>query len=69
LPTLEQVFELFKGYIFINIELKGPRSESFKHKYSCHKAAEAVYALIIKHNYHGKFLISSFGSDILEAVA
>jgi glycerophosphoryl diester phosphodiesterase len=66
LPTLEEVFELFRGNMFINIELKGPRSEEYKHKYSCKKAAEEVYDLVIKHNMHGKFLISSFGSDILE---
>ena len=69
LPTLESVFELFRGHVFVNIELKGPRGEEFKPKYCCKKAAEAVYALVVKHNYHGKFLVSSFGSDILEAVA
>lgn len=54
--------------MFINIELKGPRSEELKARYSCADAAEKVYELVIKHNMHGKFLISSFGQDILEAV-
>jgi len=30
LPTLESVFELFRGHMFINIELKGPKAEGLK---------------------------------------
>jgi len=60
LPTLEEVFELFRGYVFINIELKGPKTEEIKAKYDHYQAAEAVYNLATKHNMHGKFLISSF---------
>jgi glycerophosphoryl diester phosphodiesterase len=68
IPTLEQVFELFKGQVFINIEMKGPRADALKPRYDCTLAAALVYELVDKHNYHGRFLISSFNSDILKAV-
>jgi glycerophosphoryl diester phosphodiesterase len=65
IPTLEEVFKLFGGKVFINIEMKGPRLESLKHRYSCELAANLVYELVEKYNYHGRFLVSSFNSDIL----
>lgn len=59
---------MFRGNVFINIELKGPRTEEIKSRYSPKNAAEAVHALVVKHNMHGKFLISSFTAEILKAV-
>ena len=67
IPTLEQVFELFKGKIFVNVEVKGPRTETLKPKYNCDLVVNGVLSLAEKHNYFSKFLISSFNTDILEA--
>ena len=68
IPTLEQVFALFQGKVFVNVEMKGPRTDSLKPRYSCELAANLVYQLVEKYNYHGKFLVSSFNSDILTEV-
>jgi len=68
IPSLEQVFALFQGKVFVNVEMKGPRTESLKPRYSCEKAANLVYELVEKYNYHGRFLVSSFNSDILREV-
>lgn len=68
IPTLEEVFTLFKGKVFINLEMKGPRSDEHKPRYSCELAAKLVYELVDKHNYHGRFLVSSFNADILVEV-
>jgi len=68
IPTLDQVLDLFRGNIFMNIELKAPLSAECQARYDCHKTAEAVYSILTKHSMHGKFLISSFGSEILKAV-
>lgn len=68
LPTLEQVFQLFDTKVFINIELKGPRSDEFKLRYDCALAAQLVSELVHKYNYHGRFLVSSFNSDILQEI-
>ena len=48
--------------------MKGPRTESLKPRYNCALAAQLVYDLVVKYNYHGRFLISSFNYDILEEV-
>ena len=53
----------------MNVELKGPRSDEHKPRYSCTLAATLVQELVEKFNYHGRFLVSSFNSDILEEVA
>jgi len=52
----------------MNIELKAPVSEECKARYCCKKTAEIVYALLNKHDMHGKFMISSFGAEILKQV-
>ena len=39
IPTLDQVFDLFKGKVFVNVEMKGPRTEIHKARYSCALAA------------------------------
>ena len=43
IPTLEQVFALFQGKVFVNVEMKGPRTDSLKPRYSCELAANLVY--------------------------
>lgn len=48
--------------------MKGPRTDALKPRYSCELAANLVYKLVEKYNYHGKFLVSSFNSDILTEV-
>ena len=60
IPTLEEVFKLFGGKVFVNVEMKGPRTDSLKPRYSCELAANLVYELVEKYNYHGRFLVSSF---------
>ncbi|CDW73445.1 glycerophosphoryl diester phosphodiesterase [Stylonychia lemnae] len=65
LPLLEEVFQLFEGKIFINIEVKGPRTESLKPKYDCDKVVAEVLGLVDKYEMHQKFLISSFNYDVL----
>ena len=54
--------------MFINIELKGPRADEFKPRYNCALAAQLVQDLVVKYSYHGRFLVSSFSSDILQEV-
>jgi hypothetical protein len=49
------------------VEVKGPRTPELKPKYNCDLIIGEVIKLADKHNYHGKFLISSFNSDVLEA--
>lgn len=68
IPTLGSVFELFAGKMFINIELKGPMDDSMKPQYDCAKAARTVLDLVVKHEMHGKFLISSFTHSLLRVV-
>jgi hypothetical protein len=51
--------------MFINIEMKGPRTQELKEKYDCALVANTVYELLIKYDMHNKFLVSSFNSDIL----
>jgi|LauGreDrversion4_2_1035121.scaffolds.fasta_scaffold558851_1 glycerophosphoryl diester phosphodiesterase len=48
--------------------MKGPRSDALKPRYSCELAANLVNELVQKYNYHGRFLVSSFNSDILKEV-
>ncbi len=48
--------------------MKGPRTAELKPRYSCEAAANLVYELVEKYNYHGRFLVSSFNSDILQEV-
>lgn len=43
IPKFEEVVECFRGNIFINIELKAPRSEECKPKYNRQLAAETVF--------------------------
>jgi glycerophosphoryl diester phosphodiesterase len=68
IPKLEEVFELFQGNVFVNIEMKGPRSAHHKNRYDCALLADLVYKLVNKYNMHEKFLVSSFSSDILTEV-
>ncbi|TNV76407.1 hypothetical protein FGO68_gene13413 [Halteria grandinella] len=68
IPTLEEVFKLFDKQVFINIELKGPRTAEFKKRYDCALAAQLVSDLVHQYEYHGRFLVSSFNADILEEI-
>jgi hypothetical protein len=52
--------------MFINIEIKAPRIDEIKERYSSANAIEKVYDLIMKYNMFSKFLISSFSHDILK---
>lgn len=40
----------------------------YKSRYDCLKTANAVLELVVKHNIHGKFSISSFNRPLLKAV-
>jgi hypothetical protein len=48
--------------------MKGPRSDENKPRYSAELAARLVHELVEKYNYHGRFLVSSFNSYILEEI-
>jgi len=64
---LEEVFDLFDGKVFVNVELKAPRSDEYMAMYDHKKTMYAVYNLVTRSNMHGKFLISSFCPYILQA--
>ncbi len=51
----------------MNIEVKGPRTAKLKSKYDCNLVVEGVLELAHKYEMDGKFFISSFNKDILEA--
>lgn len=51
----------------MNVEVKGPRSESLKPKYDCDLVISGVLELVDRYEMHGKFLFSSFNYDVLAA--
>lgn len=60
IPTLSQVFDLVKGKIFVNVEVKGPRTAELKKNYDCDLVINGVLDLAQRYRMFGKFLISSF---------
>lgn len=66
IPLLSEVFELIHSTnVFVNIELKGPRTPSLSAIYNCELAANRVLETVNQYDMHGRFLISSFNHDDL----
>lgn len=51
--------------MFLNIELKAPKTKEILKNYNIEKAAQTVYDLLIKYDMHGKFQFSSFSFEQL----
>ena len=58
---------MFAGNVFVNVEVKGPRTAELKPKYDCDLMINGVLSLVDQYEMHGKFLFSSFSYDVLEA--
>eukprot|EP00347_Sterkiella_histriomuscorum_P003717 403363216 len=67
IPKLEEVFKTFDGKVFVNVEVKGPRTAELKPKYDCDLVISGVLELVDKYDMHGKYLFSSFNYDVLAA--
>lgn len=70
IPLLSELFELIKPTpIFVNIELKGPRTPALAAIYDYHLAAKSVLECVKTHKMHDRFLVSSFNHhDLLVAM-
>ena len=70
IPRLDDVLALCKRYkrLLINIELKGPRTESDAAQYDFDQAARKVIALIDRHDVGKQTMISSFRRRIIDSV-
>ena len=53
--------------MFVNVELKGPRTPELRNAYNSKLAALRLMEEVSAHEMHGRFLVSSFNhEDILE---
>ena len=70
IPSLQSVIDLCQNYprMLLNIELKGPWSEEVKSQYDHTMAASKTVEMINQNDIANKVMISSFNSEILDAV-
>lgn len=65
-PTLDQVFELVKRQIFINIEIKTPYTEIIRKKYDYKSSLNKVYSMIRHYGMQRTCCISSFDRELIK---
>lgn len=69
MPTLEEILSLFaESECLVNIELKGPLTESRKIGFDYLKSSKTVYELIRKYNYANRIVVSSFVDEIQQTM-